>query len=154
MIGSCELKARVEESLGTVLDPDFFGQAEQYARRKLDMCNERAGRIYGEDGYGDECLVLLTADTVREMAFSAWCEIRNAEITAAREKAGKYAFSCRNCQNVQFIKDDTKGREGDYCVKAVERADAGLPGPIHADEEDRVVRCDCYEPIPEEGEPS
>ena len=35
MIGSCELKARVEESLGTVLDPDFFGQAEQYARRKL-----------------------------------------------------------------------------------------------------------------------
>ena len=51
MIGSCELKARVEESLGTVLDPDFFGQAEQYARRKLDMCNERAGRIYGEDGY-------------------------------------------------------------------------------------------------------
>lgn len=123
MIGSCELKARVEESLGTVLDPDFFGQAEQYARRKLDMCNERAGRIYGEDGYGDEYLVLLTADTVREMAFSAWCEIRNAEITAAREKA-------------------------------VERADAGLPGPIHADEEDRVVRCDCYEPIPEEGEPS
>lgn len=44
MIGSCELKARVEESLGTVLDPDFFGQAEQYARRKPDMCNERAGR--------------------------------------------------------------------------------------------------------------
>lgn len=92
MIGSCELKARVEESLGTVLDPDFFGQAEQYARRKLDMCNggrraQRAGRIYGEDGYGDEYLVLLTADTVREMAFSAWCEIRNAEITAAREKA-------------------------------------------------------------------
>lgn len=87
MIGSCELKARVEESLGTVLDPDFFGQAEQYARRKLDMCNERAGRIYGEDGYGDEYLVLLTADTVREMAFSAWCEIRNAEITAAGEKA-------------------------------------------------------------------
>lgn len=109
MIGSCELKARVEESLGTVLDPDFFGQAEQYARRKLDMCNERAGRKYGEDGYGDEYLVL---------------------------------------------KDDAKGREGDYCVKAVERADAGLPGPIHADEEDRVVRCDCYEPIPEEGEPS
>nr|DAR98231.1 MAG TPA: hypothetical protein [Caudoviricetes sp.] len=64
----------------------------------------------------------------------------------------KYAFSCRNCQNVQFIKDDAKGREGDYCVKAVERADAGLPGPIRADEEDRVVRCDCYEPIPEEGD--
>ena len=64
----------------------------------------------------------------------------------------KYAFSCRNCQTVQFIKDDTKGREGDYCVKAVERAGAGLPGPIHADEEDRVVRCEYYEPLPEAGE--
>ena len=84
MIGSCELKARVEESLGTVLDPDFFGQAEQYARRKLDMCNERAGRIYGEDGYGDEYLVLLTADTVREMAFSEYTMIRSAAIMADR----------------------------------------------------------------------
>ena len=49
MIGSCELKARVEESLGTVL-------AEQYARRKLDLCNERAGRKYGEDGTPDNLL--------------------------------------------------------------------------------------------------
>ena len=89
MIGSCELKARVEESLGTVLDPDFFGQAEQYARRKLDMCNERAGRIYGEDGYGDEYLVLLTADTVLEMAFSEYTMIRSAEIMAARGKAAE-----------------------------------------------------------------
>ena len=87
MIASCALKARVEERLGAALDPGFFDRAEQYARRKLDLCNERAGRQYGEDGYGDEYLVLLTADTVREMAFSAWCEIRNAEITAAREKA-------------------------------------------------------------------
>ena len=87
MIGSWELKARVEESLGTVLDPDFFGQAEQYARRKLDMCNERAGRIYGEDGYGDEYLVLLTADTVREMAFSACVKSGTRRSSAAREKA-------------------------------------------------------------------
>lgn len=87
MIGSGTLKARVEESMGAALAPDFFDRAERYARRKLDLCNERAGRKYGEDGYGDEYLVLLTADTVREMAFSAWCEIRNAEITAAREKA-------------------------------------------------------------------
>ena len=28
---------------------------------------------------------------------------------------------------------------------------AGLPSPIHADD-DRVVRCDCFEAIPEEGE--
>lgn len=87
MIGSCELKARVEESLGTVLAPDFFDRAERYARRKLDLCNERAGRKYGEDGYGDEYLVLLTADTVREMAFSEYTMIRSAEIVAARGKA-------------------------------------------------------------------
>ena len=66
----------------------------------------------------------------------------------------KYAFSCRDCRHVQFIKDEAKGREGDYCVKSIERADAGLPGPIHADEADRVVRCDCYEPIPKEGDPA
>lgn len=85
MIGSCELKARVEESLGTVLDPDFFGQAEQYARRKLDMCNERAGRAWGEDGYGDEYLSLLIPDVIREMAFSAYCDKRSAENLAARK---------------------------------------------------------------------
>lgn len=84
MIPYSELKAKVEKEVGAVLDPDFFAQAEQYARRKLDLCNERAGRKYGEDGYGDEYLVLLTADTVREMAFSVWCDMKSAEIMAAR----------------------------------------------------------------------
>lgn len=84
MIGSWELKTRVEEHLGADLAPDFFDKAEQYARRKLDLCNERAGRQYGEDGYGDEYLVLLTADTVREMAFSEYTMIRSAAIMAAR----------------------------------------------------------------------
>lgn len=51
MIGSWALKARVEENLGVALAPGFFDKAEQYARRKLDLCNERAGRQYGEDGY-------------------------------------------------------------------------------------------------------
>lgn len=92
MIDGRELKARVEEHLGAALAPDFFGKAgkaEQYARRKLDLCNERAGRQYGEDGYGDEYLVLLTADTVREMAFSEYTMIRSAEIMAARGKAAE-----------------------------------------------------------------
>lgn len=89
MIASCALKARVEERLGAALDPGFFDRAEQYARRKLDLCNERAGRKYGEDGYGDEYLVLLTADTVREMAFSEYTMIRSAEIMAARGKAAE-----------------------------------------------------------------
>lgn len=84
MILISNLKVRVEEAIGAEICPAFFAQAEQYARRKLDLCNERAGRQYGEDGYGDEYLVLLTADTVREMAFSEWTMIRSAEIVAAR----------------------------------------------------------------------
>jgi len=70
MITTSELKARVEKEVGTEVCPAFFQKAEKYARRKLDLVNERAGRKYGEDGYGDDYLVLLTADTVREMAFS------------------------------------------------------------------------------------
>lgn len=72
MILSSELKASVEKEVGTEICPVFFQEAEKYARRKLDLANERAGRKYGEDGYGDDYLVLLTADTVREMAFSKY----------------------------------------------------------------------------------
>ena len=81
------LQLEVEKEMGFEIDEDLFAYLEHYARRKLEVANKSAGRARGEDGYGDEYLVLLTADTVREMAFSAWCEIRNAEITAAREKA-------------------------------------------------------------------
>ena len=84
MITTSELKARVEKEVGTEICPAFFQKAEKYARRKLDLVNERAGRKYGEDGYGDDYLVLLTADTVREMAFSEYTLIRSMEIMAAR----------------------------------------------------------------------
>ena len=64
----------------------------------------------------------------------------------------RYDFNCRKCDNIQFI--------GDYCVACVEAFDQGRPNPIHADD-DRVVRCDCFRPIPEpeeeeqkEGEPT
>lgn len=64
----------------------------------------------------------------------------------------KYNFSCKKCRHIQYIKDNAKHRDGDYCTKSIERIDAGLPSPIHADD-DRVVRCDCFEAIPEGGEP-
>lgn len=60
----------------------------------------------------------------------------------------KYDFSCKKCRHIQYIKDKAKHRDGDYCIKAIERIDAGLPSPIHADD-DHVVRCDCFETIPE-----
>lgn len=87
MIGSFDLKARVEEDVGVGIEPDVFAQAEQNARRKLDMINERAGRQYGEDGYGDEYLVILAVEAIRAMAFSAWTMIRSEEILAARKGA-------------------------------------------------------------------
>lgn len=64
----------------------------------------------------------------------------------------KYNFSCKKCRHIQYIKDNAKHRDGDYCTKSIERIDAGLPSPIHADD-DRVVRCDCFEAIPEGGDP-
>lgn len=106
MIGSWALKARVEENLGVALAPGFFDKAEQYAWRKLDLCNERAGRQYGEDGYGDEYLVLLTADTVREMAFSEYTMIRSAEIMAEAAAGGK-AVEAREGESPVFRSGNT-----------------------------------------------
>ena len=37
-------------------------EAEWQARRKLDRTNARAGREYGQDGYGDEYLEILTEE--------------------------------------------------------------------------------------------
>lgn len=73
---------------------------------------------------------------------------------SARASAGNPVF------HIQFIDDPARGRLGDYCVACVEAFDQGRPNPIHADD-DRVVRCDCFRPIPEpeeeeqkEGEPT
>ena len=56
----------------------------------------------------------------------------------------KYDFSCKKCRHIQYIKDKAKHRDGDYCIKAIERIDAGLPSPIHAGD-DRVVRSNNYQ---------
>lgn len=66
-ITSEELRERVEEHLGRWIPDSLWERSEPYARRKLDLCRERSPEI---DYYNDEYLVLLTADTVRETAFS------------------------------------------------------------------------------------
>ncbi len=63
----------------------------------------------------------------------------------------RYDFNCRKCDNIKEIHDPRKNRHGDYCIACIERTDAGLPSPIHADD-DRVVRCDCFKAIPESEE--
>lgn len=62
----------------------------------------------------------------------------------------RYEFNCRKCDNIREIHDLAKGRDGDYCVPFMERADARRPSPIHADEKERVLRCECFTPIPED----
>ena len=41
----------------------------------------------------------------------------------------KYDFSCKKCRHIQYVKDKAKRRDGDYCIKFIERTDAGLPPP-------------------------
>ncbi len=66
-ITSEELRNRAEASLGARIPGDLWDQAEKLARHKLDLYRQRQpGTTY----YDNEYLVLLTADTVREAAFS------------------------------------------------------------------------------------
>lgn len=80
-----ELQIAVEAELGVDLCPELFAYAESYARRKLEVANRSAGLKWGENGYGDEYLVLLIPDVIREMAFSVYCDKKSAENMAARK---------------------------------------------------------------------
>lgn len=79
------LQLEVEKTLGVEIDEELFEYAKQYARRKLEVANKSAGRVWGEDGYGDEYLSLLIPDVIREMAFSEYTIRRSTEIQAARK---------------------------------------------------------------------
>jgi hypothetical protein len=69
-VDSATLKSKVEAYIGEQITDEMWPRAEEYARKKLDRINEMAGRQYGEDGYGDEYLVVLTADVYHEQCFS------------------------------------------------------------------------------------
>ena len=72
-ITSEELRERVEEHLGRWI-PDSLWE-------RSDLCRERSPEI---DYYNDEYLVLLTADTVRETAFSDYTLAACEALMAAR----------------------------------------------------------------------
>lgn len=80
-ITSAELRERVEDRLGQWLPDSMWSRAEHYARLKLDQYRLRWPEI---DYYDNDYLVLLTADTVREMAFSDYTFAVSQVITAAR----------------------------------------------------------------------
>ena len=57
-----------------------------------------------------------------------------------------YEFSCKDCKNVQYVNDPAHHREGMYCIPAIRAMDAGEDWKgCHADD-DRHLRCDCYDP--------
>lgn len=64
----------------------------------------------------------------------------------------RYEFDCRKCDNIREVHDPSKRRDGDYCIPFIERIDSRRPSPIHADEKERVLRCECFTPIPEDEE--
>ena len=66
-ITSEELRERVGDHLDRWIPDDVWNRAEPYARHKNEVNRQRSPEI---DYYNDEYLVLLTADTVRETAFS------------------------------------------------------------------------------------
>lgn len=66
-----------------------------------------------------------------------------------------FAYRCfapGKCDNIREVHDPRKGRDGDYCIPCIERMDSRRPSPIHADEKERVLRCECFTPIPEDEE--
>ena len=71
------LKARTDKELGWCTPADLFRECEAYARRKLALNKLRTG-----DSYGENYLALLTADTIRERAFSRYT-IKRYELEAA-----------------------------------------------------------------------
>lgn len=80
-ITSDELRERVEDRLGQWIPDNLWDRSEPYARRKLDLCRQRQPEI---TYYDNDYLVLLTADTVKETAFSDYTIAASANITAAR----------------------------------------------------------------------
>ena len=80
-ITSDELRERVEDRLGQWLPDSLWSRAEHYARLKLDQYRHRWPEI---DYYNNDYLVLLTADTVGELALSDYTFVTSQAIMAAR----------------------------------------------------------------------
>lgn len=67
-IASETLRRKVEIYMAHRIPDDLWERAEQYARHKLSLYRQRWPEKAAD--YDDEYLVILTADTVREMAFA------------------------------------------------------------------------------------
>jgi len=82
-IASTELRKAVENELDALIPDELWSRAEQYARRKLDINRERTPEI---DYYDNQYLILLTADTAKELNFSDYTIARSVAIIASGPK--------------------------------------------------------------------
>lgn len=87
-ITSQELRKQVEANAGQKIPDELWNKSEKYARRKLDSHRERSPEV---NYYGNAYLVLLTEDTINEIAFSAFTMAATELITEAREAQTKGA---------------------------------------------------------------
>lgn len=55
------------------------------------------------------------------------------------EHKWQYAFNCRDCGNLKYVKDEI--RDGMYCVPLMNKEKI-----MHADD-DYIVRCDSFRPL-------
>lgn len=80
-ITSAELREAVENELDALIPDGLWSRAEHHARRKLDINRERTPEV---DYYDNRYIVLLTADTAKELNFSDYTIARSAAIMAGR----------------------------------------------------------------------
>lgn len=104
------------------------------------------------DGTLDFLVALDLPVSPAEVALSTARDTGDMRDGSAKLPKWRYEFDCRKCDNIREIHDTRKHRDGDYCVACVERADTGRKSPIISDEKERVVRCECFTPIPEDSE--
>lgn len=91
-ITSAKLRACVEELLGAKIPDGLWRQAEMYARHKLSLYRQRQPDVAY---YDDKYLILLTADTVRETAFSLFTAEQKDNEHRRREKERQPAARAR-----------------------------------------------------------
>lgn len=82
MITSEELQTAVEARLGDRILSAEFLKAEFQARLKINRINRMAGRNYGDEGYGDKYLVVLTSEIIQDNRFRDYINNRSRLQTA------------------------------------------------------------------------
>lgn len=85
-----DIKARAEHYLGGPITPEEFNRAEPYARRKLDLINQREGTNHGDDYHA-----ILFSEIVQSNRFSDYTVALTFQRDIEREVANNPI--CQQC---------------------------------------------------------